>query len=129
MTDKQIESLIDCNELNATKSFDEKQHNGTLSIEGLLQNGFEKHVGSFELPETIKALMTTDDINAIISWYLKWKLTEPISTQTTCTIINVFGYKDGIKAIVAINFFKYLRNKEYDPSIVEAFEINNNLHK
>ena len=129
MTDKQKQELIDCDKLNSTKSFDEKTHKGTLNIEKLLQNGFEKHVGYFELPETIKVLVTIDDINAIISWYLKWKLTEPISTQTTCTIINVFGYKDGIKAIVAINFFKYLRNKEYDPSIVEAFEININSHK
>lgn len=127
MTDKQLEDLIDCDKLNTSKTFDETQHQGSLSIEDLLHLGFEKHIGAFELPESIKALMTVDDMNAVVSWYLKWKLSEPITTQTTCTIVNTFGYKDGLRAIVAINFFKYLRNKDYDPAIVEAFEKNNNM--
>ena len=122
MPDKELEASIDCKELNQSDKFDETQHKGALSIEDLLQQGFEKHVGAFELPETIKSMMHVDDMNAIITWYLNWKLVSSIDQQTTCTIINIFGYKDGIKAIVAINFFKYLRNKSYDPTIVEAFE-------
>ncbi len=122
MTDKQLEDLIGCDKLNTSNKFDETQHKGSLSIEDLLHNKFDKHIGTFELPESIKSIMTADDMNAIVSWYLQWKLVTPIAEQTTCTIVNTFGYTDGIKAIVAINFFKYLRNKDYDPAIVEAFE-------
>ena len=126
VSDKEIEQLVNCDELNSSGKFDEDSHEGELSIEDLLQNKFDKHLGSFELPESIKDIMPVDEVNAIITWYLHWQLTSPISEQTTCTIINVFGKIEGTKAIIAINFFKYLRNKSYDPQIVEMFEKNRN---
>ncbi len=104
------------------KAVDEKDIIGKMSIEDLLQkNEFEKHVGSFELPSSITDVMDTDQVNACIDWYLKWKLSSPISQQNTCTIKDIFGYKDGVKVIIAINFYKYLRNKGYDPNVVEIF--------
>jgi hypothetical protein len=127
ISDNEIEQLVNCNKLNSTKKFDEEAHNGELSIENLLQNKFNKHLGAFELPDSIKNIMTVDDVNAIITWYLHWQLTSPVSEQTTCTIINIFGKFEGTKVIVAINFFKYLRNKSYDPTIVEMFEKNKNI--
>lgn len=101
---------------------DETGIKGYLKIEDLLQkNDFEKLIGSFELPDSLKSIMTVDEVNAVVSWYLKWKLTEPLATQNTCTIKDTFGLEDGLKAIIAINFYKYLRNKGYDPQIVELF--------
>lgn len=103
-------------------AIDEKLVKGKQSIEDLLQrNDFEKHIGSFELPDNVKSIMSTDEVNAVISWYLKWKLTEPLAKQNTCTIKDTFGWEDGLKAIIAINFYKYLRNKGYDPQVVELF--------
>jgi len=127
VSDKEIERLVNCDELNSSGKFDEDTHEGELRIEDLLQKKFDKHLGSFELPDSIKDIMTVDDINAVITWYLHWQLTSPVAEQTTCTIINVFGKIEGTKAIVAINFFKYLRNKSYDPTIVEMFEKNRNI--
>jgi len=100
---------------------DETKIKGVKSIESILQEPFDKHVGTFEIPYLLKGLLDVDQINAIITWYIKWKLTEPVKTQTTCTIINVFGYHDGGKVIIAINMYKYLRNKGYDPEVVEQF--------
>ncbi len=124
ISDKELEQIItDCNDMpQGAESISQRDIVGTLSIEDLLQkNDFEKHVGSFELPHTITSIIDVDMFNAVVSWYLKWKISEPLANQTTCTIIRVFGYKDAIKAIVAINFYKYLRNKGYDPDIVEQF--------
>jgi hypothetical protein len=104
------------------KAIDEKDVKPTITIEDLLQkNDFEKLVGSFELPESIKNIMTVDEVNASVDWYLKWKVASPIAEQNTCTIKKLFGYNDGLKVIIAINFYKYLRNKGYDPEVVELF--------
>jgi hypothetical protein len=89
-----------------------------LSISDLLKNNFEKYVATFEMSETLKGFLDIDEINAIIHWYNQWKLTTPIEKQTTCTIKDIFG-TDAIKVIVSINFWKYLRNKDYDPEIIE----------
>lgn len=115
--------LGDCGTaLGSHKAIDEKDVKGFLKIEDLLQkNDFEKHIGSFELPSSVAAIMTIDEVNAVVSWYLKWKLTTPLDKQTTCTIKDTFGWEDGLKAIIAINFYKYLRNKGYDPQVVELF--------
>lgn len=111
--------LFDCGKIIG--SFDETTIKGERTLESLLQEPFEKHIGSFEIPHTLKGLMETDEFNAVISWYLKWKLTEPLDTQNTCTIKKVFGYNDGNRAIIAINLYKYLRNKGYDPEVMERF--------
>ena len=79
---------------------------------------FDKHIAKYEISETLKGFLDIDELNAIIDWYLKWKLSTSIETQNTCTIKDIFG-NDAIKVIVAINFWKYLRGKEYDPQIVE----------
>ena len=117
--------LGDCGQevLNqSSTSIDEKDIVPTITIEDLLQkNDFEKHLGSFELPSSVSSIMTIDEVNAVVSWYLRWKLTSPIDQQTTCTIKNIFGWEDGLKVIIAINFYKYLRNKGYDPEVVELF--------
>ena len=117
--------LGDCGQevLNqSSKAIDEKDIVPTITIEDLLQkNDFEKHLGSFELPSSVSSIMTIDEVNAVVSWYLRWKLTSPIDQQTTCTIKNIFGWEDGLKVIIAINFYKYLRNKGYDPEVVELF--------
>lgn len=114
-----IDNLIDCNKMFAT--FDETTIKGERTLESLLQEPFEKHIGSFEIPTSLKGLMDIDTFNAVISWYLKWKITEPMDTQNTCTIKKVFGHYDGSKAIIAINLYKYLRNKGYDPEVIEKF--------
>lgn len=116
--------LGDCgsNYFGAHNSIKDEDIKGYMSITDLLQkNDFTKHIGSFELPSAVKDIMTIDEVNAVISWYLNWKLISPISEQTTCTIKNIFGFDDGLKAIIAINFYKYLRNNGYDPQIVEIF--------
>lgn len=127
ISDKEIERLVNCDELNSSGKFDEDLHEGSLSIEDLLQKKFDIYLGAFELPDSIKDIMPIDEVNAIITWYLHWQLTSPVAEQTTCTIINTFGKLDGTKAIISINFFKYLRNKSYDPEIVEMFEKNRNI--
>ena len=125
MTDFDKHKILgDCGHesLGSHKATDEKDIKGILSIEDLLQkNDFEKHVGSFEIPSNVSAIITIDEINAVISWYLPWKLNTPFDKQNTCTIKDIFGWKDGLKAIIAINFYKYLRNKGYDPEVVEIF--------
>lgn len=97
----------------------------TLTIDQLLHLPFKQHVGSFEIPYLIKGLLSSDEINAIISWYIEWKLTSPPNTQNTCTINDLFGYDEGAKVIIAINLYKYLRNKGFDPDVVEEFIVNN----
>ena len=120
LTDKDRELILtNCNK--SATAIPDKDIKGEISIEDLLQKGFEKHVGSFEIPDTVKNVVDIDEINAVISWYLPWKLSAPLDKQNTCTIKDTFGYEDGVKAIIAINFFKYLRNKGYDPDIVEIF--------
>lgn len=101
--------------------FDEKQYKGVISIDYLLQKPFDKHVGEFEIPFDLKGLFDISEINAIITWYLHWKIISNPKIQTTCTIYDIFGYDDGTKVIIAINLYKYLRNKDYDPDIVEEF--------
>lgn len=97
---------------------------GLLSINDLLQKKFEKYIGNFEIPLSLKDILNVDEINASVDWYVSWKLTEPIETQNTCTIKKLFGFYDGTRVIIAINLFKYLRNKGYDPDIIEKFVIN-----
>jgi hypothetical protein len=125
MTDFDKHKILgDCGHeaLGTYKAIDEKDIKGILSIEDLLQkNDFEKHIGSFEIPSNVAAIMSIDEMNAVISWYLPWKLKTPFDKQNTCTIKDTFGWKDGLKAIIAINFYKYLRNKGYDPEVVEIF--------
>lgn len=104
-----------------SSTFDETQENGFISINDLLQKPFEKFIGSFEIPEVLKEIVSADEVNASIDWYLSWKLREPIETQNTCTIKRIFGYTDGIRVIISINLYKYLRNKDYDPEVVEKF--------
>lgn len=116
--------LGDCGNkvLGSHKATAEQDFKGILKIEDLLQkNDFEKHVGSFELPSSLSAIMTVDEVNAVVDWYLKWKLSTPLDQQNTCIVKDTFGLPDGLKAIIAINFYKYLRNKEYDPEVVEIF--------
>jgi len=122
ITDKDKE-LILTNCSGNSSSISDKDIVGVLSIEDLLQKGFEKHVGSFEIPASVRDIVEVDEINAIITWYNHWKLTTPADLQNTCTIKDIFGYADAIKVVVAINFYKYLRNKGYDPDIVEKFLI------
>lgn len=120
----ELESILDdCSKiLGHHESVKEEDLKGVISIEDLLQqNDFEKHVALFEIPYTVSDILTIDEINASVSWYLKWKLVEKIENQNTCTIKRIFGYKEAIRVIVAINFYKYLRNKGYDPDIVEIF--------
>jgi len=125
----QAKTSKNCDENNifgSYKAIEEKDIKPILTIEELLQkNDFEKHISLFELPSSIKEIMTIDEVNAAISWYFKWKLITPISEQNTCTIKKIFGLHDGLKIIIAVNFYKYLRNKEYDPEIVEMFLIEN----
>ncbi len=111
--------IIDCDKLNGR--FEETSIIGERTLTSLLEIPFEKHIGSFEIPQEIKGLLTIDEFNACIDWYLKWKLREPLETQNTCTIKKVFGSSDGDKVIVAINVYKYLRNKGYDPTVIEKF--------
>ena len=99
---------------------------GEISIDDLLHGKYEKHIGSFEIPFSLKEILTADDVNASVSWYLTWKLREPFETQNTCTIRRLFGEFDGTRVIIAINLYKYLRNKGYDPNIIERFVINTN---
>ena len=111
--------LVDCGRV--VGEFDERHINGVLAIQDLLQQPFERHVATFEIPVTLRELLSTDEVNAIVTWYLNWKITEPLDSQTTCTIKNIFGIYDASRAIVAINLYKYLRNKGYDPEVVEKF--------
>lgn len=111
--------LIDCNKLKG--NFDDNSIVGERKLESLLTEPFEQHIGSFEIPAELKSLMDIGLFNAVINWYLKWKLVEPIETQNTCTIIKIFGNEDGMKAIIAINLYKFLRNKGYDPEIIKKF--------
>ena len=120
--------LGDCSEkyFGSHKTINEEDIIPTITLEELLQkNRFEKHIGSFELPSSILDIMTVDEVNASISWYLEWKLTSPVSEQNTCTIKRLFGPQNGLKVIIAINFYKYLRNKSYDPEVVELFLTKN----
>lgn len=110
---------FDCG--NKSSKIDETKIKGVKTIESLLQEPFDKHIGTFEIPYSLKGILDADHINAIVTWYLKWKFTEPVKTQTTCTIINVFGYRGGTIAIIAINVYKYLRNQGYDHKVVERF--------
>lgn len=113
--------LEDCGNIKY-RSIDEKDMIGEMTIEDLFSKGIpEKHVASFEVPDSVKNVLNVDEINAVVSWYHLWKLTSPIADQTTCGIKKTFGYKDGIRAIIAINFYKYLRNLGYDPNVVEYF--------
>jgi len=98
---------------------------GYQTINDLLQKPFDTYIGSFEVPQGIKDLMDIDQINSVIEWYLHWKLTSPIAQQNTCTIKDIFGDVESIKVIVAINLYKYLRNKGYEPQIMEIFLKNN----
>ena len=116
---EKAKGLIECGKMNAT--FDETQVRGYLSIDALLQKPFDKHIANFEIPLSLRDLFDADHVNAIITWYLHWKLTEEFDKQNTCTILYMFGYKDGVKAIIAINLYKYLRHKSYDPDIIEKF--------
>ena len=113
------EQLKDC--IKLTGSFDDTNIVGEITIVSLLDNPFEKHIGSFEIPLELKNLMSIDEFNACIDWYLKWKIREPLETQNTCTIKKVFGTIDGDRMIIAINLYKYLRNKGYDISVIEKF--------
>ena len=113
------QQLLDCGKVSTR--FDESQVRGDLSIDGLLQQSFEKHIAGFEIPLSLRDLLDADRVNAIITWYLGWKLTEHPDKQNTCTIIYRFGQKDGLKVIIAINLYKYLRHKAYDPDIIEKF--------
>ena len=110
---------FDCTDKSA--KVDVTKIKGVKTIESLLQEPFDKHIGTFEIPYSLKGLLDADQINAIVTWYLRWKFTEPVATQTTCTIINVFGYIDGTRSIIAINVYKYLRNQGYDPEVMERF--------
>jgi hypothetical protein len=112
----------------STFSLPEEDFIGTLKISDLLQKPFEKHIGSFEIPFDIKQFLDADEINASITWYLNWKLSEPMETQNTCTIKKLFGFLDGTRVIIAINLYKYLRNKGYDPEIIDRF-ITNTINK
>lgn len=111
--------IIDCDKLNGR--FEETSIVGEITISSLLEQPFEKHIGSFEIPQELKELMSLDEFNACIDWYLKWKLREPIETQNTCTVKKVFGAYDGDRTIIAINLYKYLRNKGYDPTVIQKF--------
>lgn len=113
------QQLFDCGKVNA--SFDESKVCGDLTIESLLRQPFEKHIASFEIPVALRDIFDVDHVNAIITWYINWKITESIENQNTCTIMYRFGQKDGLKVIIAINLYKYLRHKSYDPDIVEKF--------
>lgn len=113
-----MSDLRNCSE-NLSAKFDETQHKGLNTLNDLLKEPFEKHIASFEIPHSLKDIFDVDMVNAGISWYLKWKLTEPIQTQNTCTIKNLFGYEDGNKLIIIINLYKYLRNLGYDPQVIE----------
>ena len=113
------QQLFDCGK--ASVKFDESQVRGDLSISALLQQPFEKHIANFEIPLSLRDLFDADHVNAIITWYLSWKLTEAIERQNTCTIVYRFGQKEGLKVIIAINLYKYLRHKAYDPDIIEKF--------
>lgn len=117
---KIITDRFDCGK-NKSGKFDDTTIKGRRTIDSLLQQPFEKHIGSFEIPQLLKGLFDVDQINAIVSWYIRWKLTAPLDQQTTCTIIDEFGYIDGSKAIIAINLYKYLRKRGYDPNIIEKF--------
>lgn len=124
MTDKEYEKVLDdCAKVMGNhEAIKQSDIIPTLSIEDLLQKkDFEKHVGSFEIPHTVSDIMTVDEINAVITWYHRWQLRESADKQNTCTIKDIFGEKEAIRVIVAINFYKYLRNKGYDPDIVEIF--------
>jgi hypothetical protein len=111
--------IVDCGEISA--SFDETEIEGKMTILDLLQQPYDKHIGQFEIPTSLRDLFCADEVNAVITWYLNWKLTEPIETCNTCTIKKVFGFYDGTKVIIAINLYKYLRNKGYDPEVMEQF--------
>ncbi len=110
---------MDCPEFG--KAIKDEDIVGNTTIEDLLQSGFEKHVGTFEIPQTILSIMNGDEFNASVNWYLQWKLRVPINKQNTCTILTTFGYKEAQRVIIAINFYKYLINNLDDPNIVEIF--------
>lgn len=103
--------------------FDETKVKGLITISQLLETSFDKHIGSFEVPYDLRGFFDIDEINSIITWYLHWKVTSNPKEQNTCTIYDIFGYDEGTKVIIAINLYKYLRNKGYDPDIVEEFII------
>ncbi len=111
--------LFDCGKVSTT--FDETQLKGSMTIDALLQKPYDKHIGGFEIPLSLRDLFDADRVNAIVTWYLHWKLTEELDKQNTCTLLYLFGYKDGVKVIIAINLFKYLRHKTYDPDVIEKF--------
>ncbi len=113
------QQLIDCGKVSG--GYDETLVVGSLSINDILHQPFDKHIGSFEIPNALTDLLNVDEINAVITWYYKWKLTEPVITQNTCTIKKLFGFYDGVRVIIAINLYKYLRNKGYDPDVMEQF--------
>ncbi len=112
-------SLIDCGKINGV--FDERELKGHLKINDILQKPFEKFIGNFEIPSSLKDILDADRVNAVIAWYYEWKLVEHPDRQNTCTIKEIFGYYEGINVIIAINLYKYLRNKGYDPEVVEKF--------
>lgn len=116
-TDAGFKKLLECGHVTGT--FSEDKIKGDITINDLLDNYFVHYVGGYEIPKSLSELLTVDDINAIITWYHRWRLNEPVATQTTCTIKSVFGYYDGMRVIIAINLFKYLRNKTYDPDVIE----------
>jgi len=92
-----------------------------LSIE-TLPNSKDTHIASFEVPNEIKNLMDINRMNAIIDWYLNWKLTTPLDEQNTCRIKDLFGEEEAIKCIIIINLWKYLRGKGYDPDVIEKIK-------
>lgn len=112
-------SLIDCGKVDGL--FDERELKGHIKIDDLLKKPFDKHIGNFEVPQSLRDILDGDRVNAIITWYYGWKLTEHPERQNTCTIKEIFGYYEGITVIIAINLYKYLRNKGYDPEVVEKF--------
>jgi len=104
------------------KAIEDKDIKGIMSIKDLLKYPYQTYIYAYELPQSVKDLISTEEVNAVIHWYLNWKKTTPKETQTTCEIIRIFGFYDGTRAIIAVNFFKYLRLQSYDPDIVEKFK-------
>jgi len=90
-----------------------------LTIEQLLHKPFDKHIAGFEIPDDIKDLLDVDMINAVITWYLKWKIIEHPNNQHTCMIKELFN-DDWYLVVMSINLYKYLRNKTYDPNVINS---------
>lgn len=111
--------LINCGSVGV--AFDDTKLTGYMGIKDLLQKPYDKHISDFEIPVGLRDLFDASTVNTIITWYLNWKLIEHIDRQNTCTIKEIFGYNDGTIIIIAINLYKYLRHKAYDPEIIGKF--------